>query len=831
MNRYRKKALKRSSLRDVKRSFGRFFAIFAIIALGVGFFSGVRITTPTMVRTFNEFYDEKHFFDYRLVSTVGWDDKDLEAVRNRDLVIAAEGCFQYDVILNGKEGDELVFKAHSMPDQVNQLLLQEGRFPETPEEVLLDNKNRHDFKVGDTITIAESNTRGTKAHFRNKELKVVGFADSSLYINFERGSTSLGNGLVDGFLYLTKDGFKEKIYTDIYVDLDVPGDIYSDEYNDRMDELRDDWDSFLDKQAEKRMKRAAFDPDNMLLTFWSMFTSEEEDAMTADAYLLERNTNIGYACFENDSAIVEQIARVFPIFFILVAALVCMTTMTRMVEEQRGQIGILKALGYSNKDIVRKYTGYSGSAAMFGCVFGYSVGIFLFPGVIWITYHLMYINLALSYYFDWQLALIGLLVSVACSAGITLIACRYELMECAAELMRPKAPKPGKRVFLEHVPVIWNRLKFLHKVSVRNIFRYKGRFLMMIVGISGCTALLLTGLGLKDSIADFSRLQFEEIQLADLEVSFKHGTRNEMPESLKNTVDSMDTEYVLFNSASWDLISGKTVKSVQLLSPQTKEDSTDFRSFFHLETLEGEEIALPKPGELLICISLADRYDLSVGDEVTLRSENMREVPVKIAGIFRNHVYNYAIANDADIKGDLNTAYLKFPAGTDVFTEQTKLSEIKDVININVYETMKERFTKMLDSLNYIVLIVILSAAGLAFVVLYNLTNINITERIREIATIKVLGFYPNETAQYIFRENYVLTFFGMLAGLGLGVLLHRFVMAQIIVDMVYFNKQIKPLSFALGVILTFLFAFLVSLFMRRKLERINMAESLKSVE
>ncbi len=828
MNSNRKKALHRSSLRDVKGSFGRFFAIFAIIALGVGFFSGVRITTPTMKRTMDLFYEEKHFFDYRLVSTVGWDDKDVEAVRARDGVISAEGGFQYDVILDGKEDNEVIYKAHSLPQDINQLLLREGRYPETASEVLLDNRNRSNFELGDVMTIAESNSRGTKAHFRKKQLTVVGFADSALYINFERGSTSLGNGLVDGFLYLTPDSFADTSYTEIYVDLDVPGEIYSDTYNDRMDQLRPVWEEFLKKLVKKRMNRAAFDPSNMLLTFWSMFTSEGE--MEAEAYLLERNTNIGYACFENDSQIVEQIARVFPIFFILVAALVCMTTMTRMVEEQRGQIGILKALGYSNKDIVRKYTGYSGSAAMLGCVFGYSVGIFLFPGVIWITYHLMYILLPLRYYFDWQLALVALAVSVACSVGITLIACRYELTESAAGLMRPKAPKPGKRVLLERVPLIWNHLKFLHKVSVRNIFRYKGRFLMMIVGISGCTALLLTGLGLKDSIADFSRLQYEEIQVADIEVGYKNGSREAPPEDLKEQLDSMDMKYILFHSGSWDLLSGRTVKSVQLLSPQTSEKE-DFRDYFHLMTLDDETLELPKQGEVLISVSIADRYDLNIGDAITLRNEEMKEVKVRISGIFRNHVYNYVIANDADINGDMNTAYLKFPAGTDLFEAQTSIARIPEVVSISVFETWKERFTKMLDSLDYIVLIVILSAAGLAFVVLYNLTNINITERIREIATIKVLGFYPKETSQYIFRENYVLTAFGVLIGLGLGILLHRFVMAQIIVDMVYFNIQIKPFSFLLGVILTFVFAFLVSLFMRRKLDRINMAESLKSVE
>ncbi len=821
-----KKALHRSTLREVRGSFGRFFAIFAIIAIGVGFFSGVRITTPAMINTIDTFLSEKNLFDYKLASSIGWDEEALTAVRKEEGVLHAEGSMQYDVICLSAEGTDEVYKAHSLPEDINQLLLREGRLPETADEVLIDHRHRSGYELGDTIRFSENCPKENTAHFRSKEYTIVGFADSALYINFERGSTSLGNGLVSGFLYLTKDAFREDVFTEIYVDMDAPGEIYSDEYNEAMDAYRPTWEALVEKLAEKRMNRLMSDPKNLLLALWS-YVSGAADTKP-DTYLLERNTNIGYACFENDSQIVGQIARVFPIFFILVAALVCMTTMTRMVEEQRGQIGILKALGYSDRDIMMRFVSYSGSAALLGCIFGYGVGIFLFPGVIWITYHLMYISLDMLFVFNWQLALISLLVAIACSVGITVLAVRMELSTTAAGLMRPKAPKPGKRVFLEHIPAIWNRMKFLHKVSVRNIFRYKGRFFMMILGISGCTALLLTGFGIKDSIRDFARMQFEEIQTADASVNFRNGEGSRSPEELQGILDRDAKSYILSYTASWDLVHEKTVKSVNLIVP---EASKDFTEFFHLMTTEGDPLQVPSKGRILICISLAERYHLKVGDTVTLRSEDLKEVTVEIAGIFRSHIYNYVIASPEDIPRNVNCAYVCFPEGTDSNKAQAVITECKDVTYVEVFSTLKERFTKMLDSLDNIVLIIILSAAGLAFVVLYNLTNINITERIREIATIKVLGFYPGETAQYVFRENIVLTFFGMLAGLGLGILLHRFVMSQIHVDMVYFNKQILPLSFVYGILLTFLFTFLVNLFMRRKLEKINMAESLKSVE
>ena len=821
-----KKALHRSTFREIRGSFGRFFAIFAIIALGVGFFSGVRITTPAMVHTFDLFFEEKNLYDYKLMSTVGWETEDVEYIRKKEGVQCAEGSKQYDVICLDREGADKVYKAHSLTKEINQLELREGRFPETAEEVLLDNRNRGNLKLGDQLVFSENCPKENADHFRSKSYTIVGFADSSLYINFERGTTSLGNGLVSGFLYLTEDAFREDIYTEIYVDMDVPGGIYTEEYDDAMDLLRPTWEKIAEKAGERRLKRIVNDPQNLLMVLWGYISGEED--MSVDTFLMERNTNIGYVCFQSDSQIVEQVARIFPIFFILVAALVCMTTMTRMVEEQRGQIGILKALGYSDGDILMKYISYSGSASILGCIIGYSVGIILFPSVIYITYNLMYISLPLQFVFDWKLALISLMVSVLCSVGITWLAVRVEQRHAPAMLMRPKAPKPGKRVFLERIPAIWNHLKFLHKVSVRNIFRYKGRFFMMVLGISGCTALLLTGFGLKDSIRDFARMQFEEIQTSDLELNFKNGDGEKAPEELESLLKKETEDYILTYNASWDLIHEKTVKSVSLIVP---DQSKDFTEFFRLMTTDGEILSVPKKGETLISVALSERYHLKTGDTVTLRSEDLKEVTVTITGVIRNHIYNYVIASPEDIPRDVNTAYVRYAEGTDINQAQTTLAECGSVTYVDVYGIRKERFTNMMSSLDYIVLVVILSAAGLAFVVLYNLTNINITERIREIATIKVLGFYPNETAQYVFRENIVLTFFGMLAGLGLGILLHRFVMTQIIVDMVYFNIQILPMSFLYSFALTLIFTVLVNLFMRRKLERINMAESLKSVE
>ena len=1057
-----KRALNKSTLRDIKGSFGRFFAILAITFLGVGFFSGVRITTPVMVHTINELYKDNNFYDYRLISTLGWEDQDIENIQQKDKVEYAEGAFQYDVICLDNDGKDIVLRAHSITDNINGLILREGRLPSAPNEVLLDNYNRKGLSLGDTLVLSPSNEEDTLEHFSKNKYTVVGFADSSLYINFERGNTSLGNGIVDGFVYMTRDAFADDIYTEIYVTLDEEHPIYSDDYDDMMDSLRPEWEDITEKTAMDRYDRiyqeaydeiqeaketlaeeteegekeledaktelddakeeldsakeeidngeaelgrsasklstakSTLDSSNVelenakstldaskealdqgkaeldasllkietgelgldsaeagidsaeaaglmdkataeasrleiaasreelkaardkydaglatynenyakyeagmaeyesglaayneglaeynsglnaynnglakleeskalyedglaeyeeglaeyedgLAEFNEKITEAEkeiedaerdlEDMDTPDTFVLERNSNIAYVCFNSDSDIVAQVARIFPLFFILVAALVCMTTMTRMVEEQRSQIGTLKALGYSNRDIILKYSIYAGSASLIGCIAGYASCIFIFPAVIWNTYKMMYILVPLKFIFNAKLALIAVIVSLLCSVGTTLLSCRYELLESAATLMRPKAPKPGRRVFLEYIPAIWNRMKFLHKVSIRNIFRYKRRFFMMVIGISGCTALVLTGFGMKDSIAGFAESQYDNIQVADAEFTFNNGTTNTVPDEIIDSLNINTEEYTFICSAAYDIITSKASKAVNVIAPvgSLGGNGTDsFDHFFKLEEASGNPLSLPKSGEILISISLAERYHINEGDEITLRNDEMNEIKATVSGIFINHVYNYVILSPDDLKSDINGAYINSSEESDIYDIQRNLSECDDAVNVSVFNDFKNRMAKTMSSLDYIVLIVILSAAGLAFVVLYNLTNINITERIREIATIKVLGFYPNETSAYVFRENIILTLIGTIVGLGLGVLLHKYVMAQIIVDMVYFNTHIEAISYVYAVILTFIFALMVNLVMRRKLSRINMAESLKSVE
>ncbi|MCR4794203.1 MAG: ABC transporter permease [Ruminococcus sp.] len=903
-------AVRKTTLREIRGTFGRFFAIMAIIALGVGFFTGVRITTPAMVNTVNSFLAEKQLYDYRLLSTLGWQEDDIADFKSRPDVRAAEGAYSLDIMAGG-----YVFRAHSLTDNINGLRLAEGRLPQAPDECIME---KGKLPLGTDIYLSDENSDSVKNALKSNKFTVVGTAESSMYINFERGTTSVGNGEINAFIYLPAEAFDIDVYTEAYIRFDQDFAIYSDEYESFMDGRDKQWENITQsradlrygdiyaeaesklndgkaeleknrKEGQEKLDSAKLELDNAktqldeqlaqleqikdimpeqyasgmeqynaglaeyesgladyeasLADFEKQISDAEKDIQKGEndlaklkkpeVFVLDRNTNIGYACFENDSEIVAQVARIFPVFFILVAALVCMTTMSRMVEEQRTQIGVFKALGYSEGTIMGKFMFYSGLAAIIGCVLGYGAGTYLFPKIIWKTYELMYIKLQMSYLFDKKLALIALAVSLVCSVGTTWFSCRMELSETAAGLMRPKAPKAGKRVFLEYVGFIWKRMKFLHKVSIRNIFRYKKRFFMMILGIGGCTALLVTGFGLKDSIAGFAEMQYEDIQIAGGSASLRN-VGDEVPAELERVLAENTEDYTLLYTGSWDLLYGKKVKSITVNAADSFEC---MEKYFKFRSMDGSQLAPPAEGEAVVSHSISERYGIKAGDTMKLRDENMRELEVKVSGVFENHVYNLVFMSRSTMEQQLgeklpvNYSFINFKDGADTSMASAELSKCNNITSVMVFETLKERLSKMMSSLDYIVLIVIVCAAGLAFIVLYNLTNINITERVREIATIKVLGFFRRETSAYVLRENLALTAIGTAIGLVLGVFVHGFVMAQIRVDMVDFSVRILPKSFVYSVILTFIFTFAVDMFMEIKLEKINMAESLKSIE
>lgn len=551
-------------------------------------------------------------------------------------------------------------------------------------------------------------------------------------------------------------------------------------------------------------------------------------------YILGRDTNVGYVCLENDSNIVADVSTVFPVFFFLIAALVCMTTMNRMVEEQRTQIGVLKALGYNDPVIMGKYLFYSGSAAFAGCAIGFFAGTYFLSRIIWDAYGIMYALSEMIYFMDWKLALFCLACSMISSVGVTWISCRTELANVAAALMRPKAPKAGKRVFLERVPFIWNRLGFLVKVSIRNVLRYKKRFFMMVIGISGCTGLLVTGFGILDSIAEVTNMQYEEIVLYDMSVTLREKEADTAWGKISNIADGRIENAGLFSEGTLDISYSGTTKSISYVIPQ---DSASVGEYIDLHTTSGEKIAFSEKGGAVITHKVAEDMGIQIGDRIQLMDDEHHVFELQVENICQNFIFNYIyFSADSCVENwkdpVYQTTYINvLEKEEDIHALAADLMNQDGIVNVTINQDVKERFNNMMGSLDFIVLVIIVCAAALAFIVLYNLTNINITERVREIATIKVLGFHKNETADYVFRENIALTAIGGVAGLLLGKIFHLFVMNCINIDAVAFDVRIDFISYVYSILLTFVFAWFVNRVMSRKLDKISMTESLKSVD
>lgn len=1088
--------------REIRSSLGRYLAIFAIIALGAGLFVGLRLSRPDFLETYNNYTNKTNFYDFRLVSTLGLTDEDVAEVKKMDGVKLAEGAVGADFLFNTADEDNLIMMAQSIPENVNQIKLKAGRMPEKANECLADPDMYSKDDIGSTIKLSKDNSEQTFDTFAYDEYTIVGLADSVLYINMERGSSTLGNGSVKGYIYIPADGFSTDYYTDIYVCVESEGYVYSDEYEQstqkyvdglekfmseraviRRDAIIDDAMSQLDdakkqyedgkaqydaakadydagyaeyvqkksdteaqleqarkeienaesmmgnssvidqKQAELDAAKAELDKgqaeyerglqqfnakaklaygavdeqiayyENRIsdkqndiavqnaeieslnaqlaeaqangdslkarLIEWKIKTANDrisrdnadierynerlevhrqkraevdaelepyrkqlDDAKAqldsgyaqiaagqaeldaaremissggaqletakkqyeqgkaeaergfaeaekelasgkaqldkakaeldkgaaeldsaekqikninhADTYVLDRDTNAGYVCFESDTNVVQSVASVFPVFFFLVAALVCLTTMTRMIADQRTQIGIMKALGYSSGAIMGKYMFYSGSATVLGSIFGIAAGSFAFPAIVWFGYGLIYNLSGLTFTMNWPLAAGITAANLAVTLLVTWYCCAKELKCAPADLIRPKAPEAGKRILLERIPTVWNDMSFMQKVSARNIMRYKKRIFMMLLGIGGCTALVLTALGLNDTIQNVVTRQYDDIILYDYEITMAYDMNEEEQEIFfRDAGDDIKDAVFLYRGLA-EVSGSDAIKNATL----TVTDGKKLCKYIDL-SYDGEPIDYPGRGEAAINYNLARQLGgIEVGDEIKLTTSEKKELTVTVSALFDNYVDSFVFISPETCEEQLGevpeykSALANAPDGADVNRCAEALThDVDGVRGVTLSTDIKERMSSMLDGLLVVVAAIILCAGLLAFIVLYNLTNINISERIREIATLKVLGFYPNEAAHYVFRENLILTGAGAVFGLGLGVALHAFVMNAIKVDMMYFKPHISFLSFAVSIVITFVFAVIVNAIMRRRIDNIDMAGALKSIE
>ena len=1148
----------RNLRRSIVKSRGRFIAIAMIIALGSGMFVGLKSTKMDMVATGQVYTDEQNMFDLRLLSSYGWNRDQLEAISALPGIEDAEGVFYSDLIVAKEDGtDSAVYRFYTIPERIDRVALLEGRMPEAADECLADGFRNDKSAIGKTVTISRTNSDTALDQLTVDSFTVVGIVSSPLYMDMNRGNTSVGSGSIANYYYVPEEAFDAGYYTEIHAV--IPGEyaIYTQEYNDAMTEAAERIEPLLDGFAQERLVSAKeearkayedgvkeyedgvrdyneekekaerdladayqklldgeeelkegeqelLDAEQQIKDGWAeleenrqkledgektlsssesggqwqlsnassqlaakqaeleassqqvetalvqinagltevnsgvtqlnsgilqinaalrpldalikiadievstaqrtvemlekwgnselllrearenleeaqakrdeyaaqteelraqqaelnakleevnatkaQLEAQKEELLAAreqiregrqqilegfeeisrqrtnmnnqlaaarqtlisgreqirdyekelkqaekelaegkatleesreelaqgwidyedgkreaeekfaeaeqeladaalkledakeeigkitknDVYVLDRNSNIGYSSLDSSSDIVAGVARVFPVFFLLVAALVCITTMTRMVDEERTQIGTLKALGYSSGAIVRKYLLYAGSSAILGCVLGVAVGSVAFPMILWQAYKIMlFVKPMIELRFDWGMAL-GVVISYTVAMlVVTWYCCHKALREVPAELIRPKAPAAGKELIIEKTP-LWRRLSFLNKVAIRNIFRYRQRLAMMLVGIGGCTALLMTGFGIRDSISRIVDVQFRDVTSYDMEVYFSDGRTQEQQQEFRDKMSNYSDEILFFHQVSGEIGTDSQTRDIYIIA--ASEEITDYIDF-HYDT---EGVPVPGKNEVLLSAGIAEMMDIGIGDSVELRNPDMEVLEVTVSGIYENHVYNYAVVSPETVmeqwgrEPELQMAYVNVREGRNPNYAGASASAISGVMNVTVSQQLADMVGTMMQALDLVVVVVVLCAGLLAVIVLYNLTNININERIREIATIKVLGFNASETAMYVFKENLVLTVVGALFGIPLGKLLLEFVISQIKIDLIWIKPLLELPSLGISVVLTILCAVIVDGIFYFRLDKINMAEALKSVE
>lgn len=1053
------KALRKDSILQIKHTLKRFVSILLMALLGVGFFAGIKATSPDMKYTLDKYFDEHNIFDIELLSTLGFSTKDVEAIEKMDGIKTILPTYSTDIAFKMEERT-IVAKAYAYTEKpINEIALIEGRVPEQKAECVIEKKfaTMANLQIGDNIT---AENLPEDSILTDTTFQVVGIIQSPLYISRERGSSKLGSGMVDCYLYIAEQSFDSQVYTECYLTIEGAKscNTFEKKYDRLIEEKKDNLESIATLRKEERYQEILEEANSKIAeneqkladakqeaqnkiaeakqkiqdgekeiqsaqkmvrdneakaqkefsnanqkiaeaektlqekeTLWnsnkpsilaqisdgekgiekiqegiqkleqsiqqlekqyegvteeallqqkeqqikklntnkaelikqqkelqtklevtkqtvsqtesqiaqgkadiesskqeltrnknktysqlnkakSTITAnkaeleeakatlaEEENKANqeiaeaqqklADAkeelnkiekptwYILDRESNTGYYGYKQDTQRIANIGKVFPIVFFIVATLISLTSMTRMVEEQRVQIGTLKALGYSKGKIAGKYILYASLATVIGAIIGMAIGFVLLPKIIFSMYQMMYTMPEIETQFNWYYAILGLAIASICIVGATIYACQKELKSTPAELMRPKAPKPGKRVLLEKIPFIWNHMNFTKKVTARNLFRYKKRFLMTIIGICGCTALILAGFGLKNSISSMIPLQYGEIYQYQIAASLKEITAEEKQAKelqIQQMENVTDTLKITMEAGS---INHEGEEDVQVV---VTEDNEKLQEFIKLRNRRKKEEITLNSQEIVITEKVAKLLNIQVGDTITLKNADNKTAQVVVGGITENYLYHYIYISSQQYealygeKPEENVILIKTEKLSEEAEEQlakTILADDAKIAGINKTSTAMTLMDDTMRSLDSVVWVLIVSAGLLALVVLYNLSNVNISERIRELATIKVLGFYDKEVYDYVTKETVILTIIGILIGLAGGYFLNLFIIETCELDILMFNKVIEPISYLYAMLITGIFASLVNIATYFRLKKIDMIESLKSVE
>ena len=807
----------------IKDNYKRFLSLICMAFLGVGFYAGIQSSSPDMLKTLDNFYDENNVYDISVISNVGLTEDDLlklSKIKNVELAINIQ---EKDTYLEIEENNYVV-KLIEYNSQMNNVYIKEGRLPKNNNEVSVDNAllENNNLKLGDNITID------------GKKYSIVGNVISPLYFSAERPNSNLGSGKVDYYIYVYNGSLDLEAYSNIYITVKGAKKYLtnSDSYKKLINNVKKDIDLIKDKQQDIRYDELYSD----IIETSEMYgiSIDESKFIKPKWYIYDRLDNTSYKELINASDNLKKIGNIFPIIFFAISVLVSLISMMRMIEEDRVENGTLKSLGYNSFHITLKYVIYSLLATTIGSSVGAIFGSYMIPSVIWNIYKKIFFIPKFIYLLKSDYNALGLWICILCICGTSVIVCIKNLREVPANLMRPKAPKSGKKILLERINFIWKKLKFSDKITIRNIFRYKSRVITTILGIAGCTALILAGFGLKDSIKDVTDFQFNNIIKYD-----KMLMTNE-------SINQIDIEKELLNDDKVENFTNVNTQNIKVLFNDEEQEVTmitpdDFNSISKsislIDLKTNNVIDNISDNSCIISEKTAKLLDIDVGDKISLLDNDNNKYDIKVSYIIKNYINQYLYIN----KNTYNNLFKDYKINSILISlkDEDKNSKEFDkkyisngyALTIVDNDDIKSSMNDMLSSIDSIVAILIIAAASLAFVVLYNLSNINISERKREIATLKVLGFYPSEVDKYINRETVLLTILGIGIGLLFGSYLSHFIISTCEPDYIMFDRHVYTLSYFYSLFITVIFTIIVTIVTHFNLKKINMVTSLKNVE
>ncbi|MDD6387745.1 MAG: hypothetical protein PUA68_01615 [Bacilli bacterium] len=843
----------KNSIKSIIKSRRRFLSILIMAFLGVGFFSGLKACGPDMKEMLDNYVDNNKMYDIKIQSTLGLTEDDLKIVRKIDNVLKVFPSKEKDSLVKINNKQEV---AHIIPyDDINIPHVVEGRLPKNNNECVID-KLYNKSLLGKYITID------------NKKIKIVGYVESPLYMSTDRGTSLLGNGTVALFIYVNKDFLESDYYTSFNILVkDAKQEVTSSKkYNKLVDNVIEDINKIKKTQEEKRYESIIDEANNKIKEALELYTNNKQELdynynlvssiMTEEMkkefednykkleeaknkidneklkldkiskgtwYIQKRKNNTGYTSIIEAIQTIDNIANMFPIIFYMVAILISLTSMTRMIEEERIEIGTLKSLGYTNLTIMSKYLLYSFLACIIGGVLGMSLGFYLLPGIVWKLYSLFYYAVP-GFVCKYRLlsGIIGTLFAFICIGGATYIVANSELKEQASQLMRPKAPKNGKKILLENIPFIWKHFNFSNKVTTRNIFRYKKRSITTIIGISGCTALLVTGFGIKDSVVEIPNKQFKEIIQYDSSIILSNDSE------IEKIVDKIKPLIYVESKGISGIIESKE-KDFETNIVVFK-NNTELNKVYDLKALKDKKKLTLDDEGIIITDKIAKSLNKKINDNIKINIDGIN-YKLKIKGITKNYVGHYIYMNKKYYESVISKYKTNMLLVKGSNAKNKEILQFDSVSSINRVSKMIKDASIMFDAMNYVVILLIIASALLDFVVLYNLANVNISERQREIATLKVLGFYDKEVDDYINKENIIFTIIGIILGMIFGIFIIDLIVASIEIDNLRIIRYIKPISFVYSALITITFSFIVNIIIHFILKKINMIESLKSIE